>query len=55
MKKIVIIDDEQRTRELIAKMIESFELDVQTFPIGENVKSGIQAINEVHLDLVDHW
>ncbi|HRP52301.1 MAG TPA: LytTR family DNA-binding domain-containing protein, partial [Fluviicola sp.] len=45
-------DDGQRTRELIAKMIESVELDVQTFPIGENVKSGIQAINEVNPDLV---
>lgn len=52
MKKIVIIDDEQRTRELISKMIESFEMDVQTFPIGENVKSGIEAIESIHPDIV---
>lgn len=52
MKKVLIIDDEQRTRELIAKMIESFELDVETFPIGENVQSGLAAIQEIKPDLV---
>ena len=35
MKKILIIDDENRTRNLIAKMIESFGYDVQTIPEGE--------------------
>ena len=52
MKKVLIIDDEQRTRELIAKMIESFELDIQTFPVGENVQSGLAAIQEIKPDLV---
>lgn len=52
MKKIVIIDDEQRTRELIAKMIDSFGFDVKTYPIGENVKSGIEAIENIHPDIV---
>lgn len=52
MKKILIIDDEQRTRELIAKMIESFELNVEIFPIGENVQSGLAAIQEIKPDLV---
>ncbi len=52
MKKVLIIDDEQRTRELIAKMIESFDLDIQTFPVGENVQSGLAAIKDIEPDLV---
>ncbi len=52
MKKALIIDDEQRTRELIAKMIESFGLDIQAIPAGENVQSGIKAIEEHQPDLV---
>lgn len=52
MKKALIIDDEQRTRELIAKMIESFDMDVQAIPLGENVKSGLAAIQEIQPDLV---
>jgi two-component system LytT family response regulator len=56
MKKVLIIDDEARTRELIAKMIDSFGFDVQTIPEGENVQSGIKAIekhkpNIVFLDI----
>jgi two-component system LytT family response regulator len=50
--KAVIIDDEKRTRELIAKLIESFELGVETFPIGENVKSGLKAIEDIKPDIV---
>lgn len=52
MKKVLIIDDEKRTRELIAKMIESFELGLETHPVGENVQSGIKAIQELNPDLV---
>jgi len=52
MKKILIIDDENRTRELIAKMIDSFDFDVITIPEGENVKSGIAAIEKHHPDIV---
>lgn len=52
MKKALIIDDEQRTRELIAKMIESFEMDIVAIPKGENVKSGLEAIKEIQPDLV---
>ncbi len=52
MKKALIIDDEHRTRELIAKMIESFDLGIETFPIGENVKSGLAAIKEIQPDIV---
>ncbi len=52
MKKIVIIDDENRTRELIARMIDSFGFDVVTFPEGENVQSGIEAIEKHQPDIV---
>ncbi len=52
MKKAVIIDDENRTRELIAKMINSFGLDIIAIPAGENVQSGIQAIEELKPDIV---
>jgi two-component system LytT family response regulator len=50
--KAVIIDDENRTRELIAKMIESFDLGIETFPLGENIASGLKAIEDVKPDLV---
>lgn len=50
--KALIIDDEKRTRELIAKMIESFDLGIETFPIGESVETGIKSIEEVRPDLV---
>ncbi|TXI86846.1 MAG: response regulator transcription factor [Crocinitomicaceae bacterium] len=50
--KALIIDDEKRTRELIAKMIESFDLGIETFPIGESVETGIKAIDQVRPDLV---
>lgn len=50
--KLLIIDDEKRTREMIAKMVDSFELGIECFPIGENVQSGLQAIKEVQPDLV---
>ncbi len=52
MKKALIIDDEQRTRELIAKMIESFDLGIEAIPGGENVKSGLEAIAAIQPDLV---
>ena len=47
MKRAIIIDDENRTRDLIAKMINSFGLDIEAIPAGNNVQSGIKAI-EVH-------
>ena len=50
--KVLIIDDEKRTRDMIAKMIDSFGFEIECFPIGENVQSGIQAINDIHPDLV---
>ncbi|MGV3630164.1 MAG: LytR/AlgR family response regulator transcription factor [Bacteroidota bacterium] len=50
--KAVIIDDEKRTRELIAKLIESFDLGIETFPIGESVTTGLKAIESIHPDIV---
>lgn len=52
MKKALIIDDEQRTRELIAKMITSFDLGIEAIPMGESVQSGIAAIAVIQPDLV---
>ena len=52
MKKILIIDDENRTRDLIAKMIDSFGFDVETIPEGESVQSGIKAIETHSPDIV---
>lgn len=52
MKKVLIIDDENRTRNLISKMIDSFGFDVETIPEGENVQSGIQAIQKHQPDIV---
>jgi len=51
-KKILIIDDENRTRKLIAKMIDSFGFDVETIPEGENVESAINAIKKYNPDIV---
>lgn len=52
MHKVLIIDDENRTRQLIANMIDSFGFDVQTIPEGENVESGIKAIEKHDPDIV---
>lgn len=52
MKKAIIIDDENRTRDLIAKMINSFGLNIEAIPAGENVQSGIEAIEQHKPDLV---
>lgn len=52
MKKAIIIDDENRTRDLIAKMINSFGLNIEAIPAGENVQSGIEAIEHHKPDLV---
>lgn len=52
MKKIVIIDDENRTRSMIARIIESFDYDVEIYPEGENVQSGIKAIDRINPDIV---
>ncbi|MBI1836985.1 MAG: response regulator transcription factor [Flavobacteriia bacterium] len=52
MKKAIIIDDENRTRDLIAKMINSFGLDIEAIPAAESVETGIKAIEELKPDIV---
>lgn len=52
MKTVLIIDDEKRTRELIAKMIESFNYDLKIITEGENVTTGIKAIEDHKPDIV---
>jgi two-component system, LytTR family, response regulator len=52
MKKAIVIDDENRTRDLIAKMINSFGLDIVAVPAGESVASGIKAIEDHKPDIV---
>lgn len=50
--KILIIDDESRTRSLLSKMIETTGFDVETFPEGSSVASGIEAINRIKPDIL---
>jgi two-component system LytT family response regulator len=50
--KVLIIDDENRTRDLISKMIQSFDFNLQVFSLGENVQTAIQAIEKVQPDIV---
>ncbi|MFM7637483.1 MAG: LytR/AlgR family response regulator transcription factor [Crocinitomicaceae bacterium] len=52
MKKILIIDDEKPTRELIKRIIDSFGFDVEIFIDGENAKSGVESIHRIQPDLV---
>ena len=50
--KVLIIDDENRTRDFVKKMIDSFQLDLEVFTDGENVETGIEAINRIQPDIV---
>ena len=52
MKKVLIIDDENRTRDLIAKMIQTFGLDVSVISEGETVESAIKAIEHHQPNIV---
>ena len=52
MIKALVIDDENRTRDLIAKMINSFGLDIKAISVGESVVSGLKAIEEHSPDIV---
>jgi two-component system, LytTR family, response regulator len=51
-KKVLIIDDENRTRDFVKKMIDSFNLDLDVFTDGENVETGIEAINRIQPDIL---
>lgn len=50
--KVVIIDDENRTRDLISKMVDSFGLGLTCNTEGHNVKSGQKVIEEQNPDIV---
>ena len=50
--KILIIDDESRTRTLLSKMIETTGFDVEIFPEGSSVASGIEAIHRIEPDIL---
>lgn len=47
MINVLIIDDEKRTRDLIAKMLDSFDLNLSISTEGSSVESGIQAIERL--------
>jgi two-component system LytT family response regulator len=51
-RKVLIIDDENPTREFIRKMLESFDLNLEIYTDGENVQSGIEAIERIKPDIV---
>ncbi|MFM2039062.1 MAG: hypothetical protein RL432_2001 [Bacteroidota bacterium] len=52
MKRILIIDDEKRIRDFVKRMIESFGFDVEVYTDGENVETGLTAIQELKPDIV---
>jgi two-component system LytT family response regulator len=52
MKKVLIIDDEKRTRDLIAKMIETFGFDLTVISEGETMDTAIQAIQNHQPDIL---
>jgi len=52
MIKVLIIDDEKRTRDLIAKMIESFDVSLSISTEGSSVESGILAIERLKPQIV---
>ena len=52
MKKVLIIDDEKRIRDFVKRMIDSFSLPVEVFTDGENVETGLEAIQRVKPDIV---
>ncbi|MEY4288282.1 MAG: hypothetical protein RLZZ30_370 [Bacteroidota bacterium] len=51
-RKVLIIDDEKPTRDFIRKMLESFDLKLDIYTDGENVQSGIEAIENIQPDIV---
>ncbi len=52
MKKVLIIDDEKRTQELIQKMTESFQLELTCISEGTSVATGVEAIEKHQPDIV---
>ncbi len=52
MKRILIIDDEKRIRDFVKRMVDSFAFDVEVYTDGENVETGLKAIQELKPDIV---
>ena len=52
MKKVLIIDDENKTKEFIKRLLISFGHNFDIYTDGSNVESGINAINKIKPDLV---
>ncbi len=52
MKKVLIIDDEKRTRDLIAKMIKTFGFDLTVISEGETMDTAIKAIQNHQPDIL---
>jgi len=52
MKKVLIIDDENKTKEFIKRLLISFGHNFDIYTDGSNVESGISAINKIKPDLV---
>lgn len=49
---LLIIDDESKTRSLLHKMIDSFNLDLNIYSNADSLKSGLKAIKNVNPDIV---
>ena len=52
MKKVLIIDDENKTKDFIKKLLISFGHNFEIYTDGSNVETGIRAINKIKPDLV---
>ncbi len=52
MLRVVIIDDETRSRETIREMLDIYCADIEVVAEGHDVKSGIQVIKQHNPDLV---
>ena len=52
MTKILIVDDEKPTRELIKRMLESFGISAEINTESNNVKSAISSIQKFNPDIV---
>jgi two-component system LytT family response regulator len=50
--KLLIIDDENKTRNLLSNLLESLQLNIEISTAGEDVKSGIKAVQNFSPDIV---
>lgn len=50
--KLLIIDDESKTRGLLHKMLEGFKLDLHIYSNADSKKSGLKAIKNINPDIV---